>query len=143
VTYTVGLVACGKAKLDRAAPARELYVGSLFLQTSAWAEAVADEWAILSARHGLVLPDEVLEPYDLTLRQMDVADRVRWANVTRRQIVDRWGTQVRYVTTAPKLYRVALTGLQVWCPFDALPDARMGHQKRWLKQNTPRPGVPA
>lgn len=66
-TYTVGLVGCASQKLRRAAPARELYVSQLFKKASAYAEKTCDRWYILSAKHGLVHPDEVLEPYDVKL----------------------------------------------------------------------------
>ena len=74
ITY---VVPCGAAKLDRPAPARELYTGTMFRHT--WANAVRcaelDEAAglgparvlILSAKYGLVDPEQILEPYDLRM----------------------------------------------------------------------------
>lgn len=59
---TVGLVGCASQKLKRPAPARELYVSPLFKKASAYAEATCDRWYVLSAKHGLVHPDAVLEP---------------------------------------------------------------------------------
>lgn len=64
---TVGLVGCASQKLKRPAPARELYVSQLFKKASAYAEATCDRWYVLSAKHGLVHPDTVLEPYDIRL----------------------------------------------------------------------------
>lgn len=61
------VVGCGKAKLAVSAPARELYTGSLFRAARRYAEAKGGPWAILSAEHGLVLPTEVLAPYDRKL----------------------------------------------------------------------------
>ncbi|MFE0765398.1 DUF6884 domain-containing protein [Streptomyces smyrnaeus] len=63
----VYVIPCSGMKLDHAAPARELYVGSY--HKSCWRAAAAlagDDGLILvlSARHGLVTLDEVLEPYD-------------------------------------------------------------------------------
>lgn len=58
------IVGCGAAKLDRAAPARELYTGSLFRAARAYAERSGLPWRILSAEHGLISPDKVIEPYD-------------------------------------------------------------------------------
>ncbi len=75
----IGLVGCGARKLDRPAPARELYTGTLFRLASAYAERACDEWYVLSALHGLVHPDEVLSPYDLTLAGVPVAGRWAWA----------------------------------------------------------------
>lgn len=66
-TITVGLVSCGGKKRDTASPARDLYIGDLFTKSKTWVEAFCDEWAILSAKHYLLMPDEVIEPYDLKL----------------------------------------------------------------------------
>jgi hypothetical protein len=54
-------------KLKRPAPARELYVSQLFKKASAYAELTCDRWYVLSAKHGLVHPDTVIEPYDVRL----------------------------------------------------------------------------
>ncbi len=69
----IGLVGCCKKKLDRAAPARELYQSDLFKSSVAWLEArdELDGWAILSAKHRLVMPDDVIYPYELSLADMN------------------------------------------------------------------------
>jgi hypothetical protein len=58
------VIACSGAKLDRAAPARELYTSQLFRKARAYAELHGADWLILSALHGVVEPDRVIEPYD-------------------------------------------------------------------------------
>lgn len=133
----VGLIACGAAKGTASSVAADLYRGGLFRACRAYVEAVCDEWAILSARYGLVRPDDVIEPYNVGLRDLSMTDRLRWYARTRAQVVDAWPMGSSFVTTAGRLYRAALEGLDVWCPWDELPDARFGHQMRWLKENTP------
>ena len=64
----IGLVSCSSAKLDRAAPARELYTSTLFRLSLAYAEATCERVYVLSAMHGLVELHRELEPYDFTLR---------------------------------------------------------------------------
>lgn len=66
-SYAVGLVGCASQKLRRPAPARELYVSPLFKKASAYAEQACDRWYVLSAKHGLVHPDAIFEPYDMKL----------------------------------------------------------------------------
>lgn len=62
------VVGCGERKLDRPAPAQQLYTGSYFAACSLTAAAIAPgRWFILSARYGLVAPSKVLEPYEQTL----------------------------------------------------------------------------
>jgi hypothetical protein len=76
----VGLVACSRRKAERPLPARELYVSPLFRAARAYAERRygPERWYILSARHDLVHPDQVLAPYDLSLRQLTAAEREAW-----------------------------------------------------------------
>jgi len=59
------LIQCTATKRDREAPARMLYDESAyFRKMRAWAESRDGRWYILSAKHGLVSPDEPLAPYD-------------------------------------------------------------------------------
>jgi hypothetical protein len=93
VLPSAGLVACGKAKLDRPAPARDLYTGSLFRAASAHAERAYDHWYVVSAHHGLVEPDEVLHPYDHTLTELRQAERDAWG----RRVVTRLQSSLRHL----------------------------------------------
>lgn len=60
------LVGCGKLKLPRPARAKDLYTGTLFKASRAFAEQ-CDGWRILSARYGLVSPDSRIAPYNQRL----------------------------------------------------------------------------
>jgi len=73
------LVSCVSAKLDRPAPARDLYVSPLFRKARAYVEAQRTPWFILSAEHGLLHPDTVTAPYERTLNTMGVAERRAWS----------------------------------------------------------------
>lgn len=73
------VLGCGKSKLLRPAPARELYTGSLFRAGRRYAEALGVPWVILSALHGIVRPEQLLEPYDVQ---------------RGRGIADLWGARV-------------------------------------------------
>jgi hypothetical protein len=63
----IGLVGCVKTKRSFASPGKDLYASPLFRGRRRYVEASCDRWFVLSALHGLVAPDEVLEPYDVTL----------------------------------------------------------------------------
>jgi hypothetical protein len=86
---TVGLVGCGKGKLDHAAPAQSLYNGSLFRKASAYCTATYDQWFILSAKHGLLDPGDIIDPYDLSLRNLSADERRLWAERVLAQINQR------------------------------------------------------
>lgn len=109
----VGLISCSAGKLAKAAPAAQLYTGPLFALSRAWIEERKElgAWAILSAKHGVVMPDQVIEPYDLSLDAMNVADRKAWAERTRDQIVSLWGRDTIYMVVAGDHYRRALDDL--------------------------------
>lgn len=75
----VGLVGCVKKKLDRPAPAADLYVSPLFRMRREYVEHTCDVWLILSALHGVLAPATVIEPYDVTLTRMGTRNRRAWA----------------------------------------------------------------
>ncbi|WP_043664825.1 DUF6884 domain-containing protein [Streptomyces xylophagus] len=59
------VIPCGSRKLDRPARAADLYIGSYHRACRHAAEALRpDRLLILSARHGLLDLDDVVEPYD-------------------------------------------------------------------------------
>lgn len=72
------LIGCVKRKLPTAAPAKDLYVSPLFRKGRAYAERAGVPWFVLSAQHGLVGPNDVLEPYDLRLGATSRQDRREW-----------------------------------------------------------------
>ena len=76
----VGLVGCVKKKASTPQLARDLYASALFDGRRAYVERSCSEWWILSALHGLVHPDQVLEPYDVTLKNAGRAERRDWSH---------------------------------------------------------------
>lgn len=56
------LVSCVGDKHSKPLPARELYRSDWFLKARAYVEAQGEEWFILSAKYGLVSPDQVIAP---------------------------------------------------------------------------------
>lgn len=70
------LVGCVKRKLGRPAQAREMYVSALFRGRRSFVEATQRPWFILSAKYGLLEPDEVIEPYDRSMDDLPAAERV-------------------------------------------------------------------
>lgn len=56
-----------------------------------YTESTGLPWYILSAEHGLVAPDEWLEPYDCYLPKMSSAYRRNWGAKVARQLKDAIG----------------------------------------------------
>jgi hypothetical protein len=77
---TFVLISCSKTKLSTPAKARELYTGQLFKKAVAWAQRHDYQWFIVSALHGLVTPDQELNPYNFTIKDRRKRDRESWAH---------------------------------------------------------------
>lgn len=74
----IALISCSQKKLSRPAPARELYCSPLFRLSLAYAEQHCERAYVLSAKHGLVDLDQVIEPYDDVLTSRSKAERRLW-----------------------------------------------------------------
>ena len=85
----IALVGCGKSKLDRSAPARDLYTGPLFTKARAYAEVHCDAWYILSARHWVVSPSRVLAPYEARMDYKTMGERYIWGACAASGLADR------------------------------------------------------
>jgi hypothetical protein len=77
----IGLVGCVKSKQAHAARAKDLYTSPLFRGRRSFVERTRDPWFILSAKHGLVDPEAVIEPYDVTLTAASTTERRRWSQM--------------------------------------------------------------
>lgn len=98
------LVACSSRKAESYRAARELYTSPLFRLSAAWAARNGDRWAILSAKHGIVAPDAVLEPYELSLLDLDLAGVTRWADAVAWGSIFEQPEGGELVVLAGKLY---------------------------------------
>ena len=58
------LTQCVGSKRNQPCEAQQLYQSLLFDAQRQYAKCMGDRWYILSAEHGLVHPETVLEPYD-------------------------------------------------------------------------------
>ncbi len=134
---TIALVACVAGKADRPRPAGSLYTSAWFRKASAYAEREADAWYILSAKYGLVGPEEVIAPYNETLNTMPVAERRAWAKRVLRALLDVVLPGDRVIMLAGIRYREHLVGsletmgCEVEVPMEGL---GIGKQLQWLTQ---------
>lgn len=125
------LVACCGQKRDFACPAKDLYVSDLFVKSRAYAERFGSAWAILSAKHGIVDPDAIIEPYDETLADMGKLRRLDWDWKVGHAFNALYGRGAPVTVLAGEHYRG-------WCSFRDNIDIPMkgmgiGQQKAWLK----------
>lgn len=81
VTPDVLLVGCVKGKLEWASrvEAKKLYASPLWRSRRAYAEQAGRPWFILSAKYGLLHPEERIAWYDLDLSSLPAAERRTWS----------------------------------------------------------------
>ena len=129
------LVSCVGQKRPTSSPARDLYLSTWFRKARSYADRTGWPWFVLSAQYGLVLPDEMIAPYDLTLNTMPVPDRRRWASRVVTQLEPHLDGIGSVMFLAGQRYREFLApalrsrGLVVSTPMEGL---RIGEQLRWL-----------
>lgn len=87
----IGLVGCVKQKQSFPSPARDLYMSTLFVGRRRWVEASCGSWYVLSALHGLIDPDAIVEPYDVTLNGASRATKRGWAQRVLGQLGEALG----------------------------------------------------
>ena len=131
----IQLLSCVGQKRSVRTPARYLYTSSWFRKARNYADGTGQPWFVLSAKHGLVHPDQVISPYDLTLNAMPVAGRRQWASRVLTQLGPHLDGVEAVVFLAGQRYREFLEpsmrsrGLVVSVPMEGL---RIGEQLRWL-----------
>lgn len=143
---TVALIACTKGKLRRAAPAREMYTSQLFQLSLAYAEQYREQGQppavvyVLSAKHGLLDLDQVIEPYDASLNVMTAAERRLWGRQVADELERRHDlARTHLMFLAGKVYRQAvISSLPAFARHVTVPMRDLtgiGYQLKWLKNN--------
>lgn len=142
---TVVLVACSAKKVQSACQARFLYIGDLFLRSKLLVERSGAAWAILSAKHGVLHPTQVVVPYDQRLSN-GARRRAEWERRVRDQL-HAYPTGTHFVLLCGADYRRALEptplqrgllGVHIHKDLAAytceapMAGLGIGHQKQWL-----------
>lgn len=125
----VGLVACCKQKLVEPAEAKRLYVSPLFRKASRYCAARYDAWFILSAKYGLVVPNQIIAPYDCTLLAQGKAARTAWGRAVLAQIQALGLAKATFFFHAGKAYWKPLAS-SLTCQFP-LKGLGIGRQMAW------------
>lgn len=59
--------------------ARDMYISTLFKTRYKYAQKMGKKIYIISAKYGLIAPNNIIEPYDITLKDFSSAERKKWA----------------------------------------------------------------
>ena len=97
-------IACSKTKKAYSSQARYLYQGSLFKKALKYAEKNYKFVYILSAKHGVVSLEQILNPYEKTLNNMNKQERKEWNKLVTQQIQEK-NLKRPFVFFTGKLYR--------------------------------------
>lgn len=135
----VALVGCGKSKApaQSAVKARDLYKSTLFCLSMKYADLYADDTHILSAKHGLLAPHEMIRPYDVELGK----EAVVWAHDVVDSLLECYhDTALELVFLSGRRYSDAIArSIQVrgiaWAWNAPLRPMGLYQRLRWLKEN--------
>jgi hypothetical protein len=78
------VIASSKTKLNRAAPAIDLYTGPLCRTSVEVAKSEGLPILVLSTRYGLLDPTEIIEPYELSYEAMTPSEREKLSRSATR-----------------------------------------------------------
>ncbi|MGY1640860.1 DUF6884 domain-containing protein [Geodermatophilus sp. SYSU D00703] len=107
----VVLVGCSDSKAPSARPAERLFTGAAFVKGRAHALATGRPWYVLSARWGLLAPDDVVAPYDVYLADRPTQYRTAWGAWVVAQLAERHGLRGAAVEVhAGEAYCLPLAG---------------------------------
>ena len=133
----LGLVSCTKSKKNYPCKAYEMYSPSnLFKKAYRYAAKNYDLVVVLSAKYGLLLPNDEIEPYDLTLNTMKKREREEWANNVYNQMrkkLELNRIKSAYFHTGEKyreylIPKLELAGIDCTIPLEGL---SFGQQLAW------------
>ncbi len=84
------LISCVSQKTNYKNPCKDLYISPLFKKTWAYVSQIERPHGvyILSALHGLIRYDTVIEPYDKTLLDMSKEECLDWAEKVKKQLTE-------------------------------------------------------
>lgn len=122
------VIQCSERKRPTAQVAETLYDSQLFRCQVKWAKSTGLQWVIFSAFYGIVRPDQIVEPYDVTLG----SPLCVCSNTLRSQITDKI-----IITTVGERYAKLLekAGAELTQPLKGL---GVGQRKNWLLNNLGR-----
>jgi len=92
----VALIGSSGARADEPQPAGQMFHSDGFARAREHAEHSRLPWFVLSARHGLLDPDEVISPHEILIDDQPAAYRTAWGEFVVAQLADR--VQLDHVT---------------------------------------------
>jgi len=119
----VGLISCVKTKRKKSCEAKDLYISDLFKKSLAYSLQNYDKTYILSAKYGFLELTDIIEPYELTLKNQNEEFKKKWSYKVFLKIIERHnintttfyflcGENYRKYLIKKLIYKIPLQGLR-------------------------------
>lgn len=122
----VVLISCGKEKRQWSCRASEMYCSERFISAKQFAQQQNYDWYVISAKHGLLHPDAMIEPYDLSILNFTDNEKNLWAEKITNDIFKLHELSTKIMILADNNYSNALAyklnkkGYSVILPFNEI-----------------------
>lgn len=130
---TIVLISCVKSKLTKSAIAKDLYISDLFQKMFQYAQTLyPDAIFILSAKYGLIFPENTIDPYEMTLKNMKIVERKEWSQRVLKELEKHTDIENdKFIFLCGNSYReYLLPNISLYeIPMERL---RYGQQLNWL-----------
>lgn len=133
------ITGCSKKKLNSdgsmSAKAKDMYEGTIFRFIRRYAERMSYDYVIISAKYGLLFPDQIIDGYDQVIRTRGDIERLK--PIVERELRKVIKKYDKIVVIAGAKYRDVLVGL--WDDrFVYLKSGGIGELCSIVKRSTPR-----
>ncbi|MBD2505100.1 DUF6884 domain-containing protein [Anabaena azotica] len=131
----ITLVSCVGQKLNQPSQARFIYQSPWFTKCKNYVESQNYNWFILSAKYGLIKPQQVIEPYEESLNSAPAQERQQWSKQVFASIVEilpKGGTIRFFAGEKYRQYLIPLleeAGYKTEVPLQGL---GIGQQLQWF-----------
>ena len=129
----IALIGCSAKKTTRRGRAVDVYLGNLFKWSLKFCKKQDFKHIlILSAKHGVIELDDIIEPYNETLNTKKRKERIQWALKVERQLKEKGLKKYdRYYFCGYKYYEYLAKGQMPFAGFKGI-----GYILQWLKKQT-------
>ena len=77
-----------RAKKHTSSLAKDMFQGQFFDNVVKLCDKMEFDLYILSAKYGLLHPNEVIKPYDITLNNFSKKERKKWSDKVKKQMIE-------------------------------------------------------
>jgi hypothetical protein len=133
----VAFIGCSATKTEHSGRAADVYLGKLFKWSLAYCQQQGfDCVLILSAKYGVLELNDIIEPYNETLKTKNKKERDDWAVMVERQIREK-GLRLRkrYYFCGNDYHGNLKAGETPFARFKGI-----GYILQWLKEQTRKQG---